>query len=86
VSRYRPSPIPFPESLPPVEYPDDLEVRKVQAEGWFSYRGKTFRVSKALRGFPIALRQSELGDSLREVLFCHQLLNTIDLDRPQPNQ
>jgi hypothetical protein len=59
VSRYRPSPIPFPESLPPVEYPDDLEVRKVQAEGWFSYRGKAFRVSKALRGFPIALRQSE---------------------------
>src|SRR5260370_931080 len=59
VSRYRPSPIPFPESLPPIEYPDDLEVRKVQAEGWFSYRGKAFRVSNALRGYPIALRQSE---------------------------
>jgi transposase InsO family protein len=86
VSRYRPSPIPFPESLPPVEYPPGLEVRKVQAEGWFSYRGKAFRVSKALRGFPIALRQSELGDSLREVLFCHQLFNTIDLDCPQLNQ
>jgi transposase InsO family protein len=86
VSRYRPSPIPFPESLPPIEYPDDLEVRQVQAEGWFSYRGKAFRVSKALRGYPIALRQSELGDSLREVLFCHQLLNTIDLDCPLLNQ
>jgi transposase InsO family protein len=86
VSRYRPSPIPFPESLPPIEYPDDLDVRKVQAEGWFSYRGQAFRVSKALRGFPIALRQSQLGDSMREVLFCHQLLNTIDLDCPQPNQ
>ena len=86
VSRYRPSPIPFPESLPPVEYPDDLEVRKVQAEGWFSYRGKAFRVSKALRGLPIALRQSDLGDSLREVLFCHQLITTIDLDCPQLNQ
>jgi hypothetical protein len=26
----------------------------VQAEGWFSYRGRDFRVSKALRGFPVA--------------------------------
>ena len=86
VSRYRPSPIAFPELLPPIEYPEDLEVRKVQAEGWFSYRGQVFRVSKALRGLPIALRQSELGDSLREVLFCHQLLNTIDLNHPQRNQ
>ena len=86
VSRYRPSPIPFPETLPPVEYPPDLEVRKVQAEGWFSYRGKTFRVSKALRGFPIALRQSDPNDSIREVLFCHQLLATIDLNHPIPNQ
>jgi transposase InsO family protein len=86
VTRYRPSPIPFPESLPPIEYPDDLEVRRVQAEGWFSYRGRLFRVSKALRGLPVALRQSELGDSLREVLFCHQTITTIDLDPPRLNQ
>src|ERR1700720_4652105 len=86
VSRYRPSPIPFPETLPPVEYPPGLEVRKVQAEGWFSYRGKAFRVSKVLRGYPIALRQSDTGDSLRDVLFCHQLLITIDLNHPLLNQ
>ena len=58
-------------------------MRKVQAEGWFTYRGQAFRVSKALRGFPIALRQSDLSDSLREVLFCHQLVASIDLDNPQ---
>jgi transposase InsO family protein len=85
VSRYRPSPIPFPESLPPIEYPAELEVRKVQAEGWFSYRGRPFRVSKALRGMPIALRQSELADSLREVIFCHQPVATIDLNQPFTN-
>ena len=61
-------------------------MRKVQAEGWLSYRGKTFRVSKALRGYPIALRQSDAGDSLREVLFCHQLLKTIDLNHPHLKQ
>ncbi len=44
--------------------------------------GRLFRVSKALRGWPVALRQSELGDSLREVLFCHQTITTIDLDPP----
>lgn len=85
VSRYRPSPIPFPESLPSIEYPAGLEVRKVQAEGWFSYRGRLFRVSKALRGFPVALRQSELADSLREVLFCHQPVALIDLAHPHIN-
>jgi transposase InsO family protein len=82
VSRYRPSPIPFPESLPPIDYPDELEVRKVQAEGWFSYRGRLFRVSKALRGLPVALRHCEPGDSRREVLFCHQPVATIDLNHP----
>jgi hypothetical protein len=82
VSRYRPSPIAFPESLPPIEYPQDLEVRRVQAEGWLSYRGHLFRVSKGLRGFPVALRQSKLGDSLREVLFCHQPVALIDLNHP----
>ena len=86
VTRYRPSPIPFPESLPPIEYPAELEVRRVQAEGWFSYHGRLFRISKALRGLPVALRQSELGDSLREVLFCHQTITTIDLDPPRLNQ
>jgi Integrase core domain len=81
-SRYRPSPIPFPENLPPIEYPRGLELRKMQAEGWFSYRGKNFRVSKALRGFPIARRQSTQADSLREVLFCHQPVAVIDLNQP----
>ena len=85
-SRYRPSPVAFPESLPPIDYPPGLEVRKVQAEGWFSYRGRRFRVSKALRGLPIALRQSDQRDSLREVLFCHQPVALIDLDHPQINQ
>jgi len=86
VTRYRPSPIPFPESLPPIEYPAELEVRRVQAEGWFSYHGRLFRISKALRGLPIALRHSELGDSLREVLFCHQPVALIDLNHSQLNQ
>src|SRR3984893_6841437 len=77
-----PSRIPFPDCLPPVEYPSGLEVRKVQAEGWFTYRGRDFRVSKALRGFPVALRPGDSSDALREVLFCHQAVALIDLNNP----
>ena len=55
-SRYRLSPIQFPESLPPIEYPAGLEVRKVQSDGRLNYRGLEFRLSSALRGQPVALR------------------------------
>jgi hypothetical protein len=34
----------------------------------------------------VALRHCALGDSLREVLFRHQTIATIDLDNPQLNQ
>jgi transposase InsO family protein len=79
-SRYYPSAIPFPETLPPIDYPPDLELRKVQAEGWVSYRGHAFRVCKALRGLAIALRPVAEADSQREVLFCHQVIARIDLN------
>lgn len=80
VTRYRPSPIPFPETLPPIEYPPGLPVRKVQAKGWFSYRGRDYRVSKALRGYPVALRPAPHADSRREVLFCNHIVALIDLN------
>lgn len=80
-SRYCPSAIPFPETLPPIEYPPGLELRKVQAEGWFFYRGQTFRVCKALRGLTIGLRPVPEADAQREVLFCHQVIARIDLNQ-----
>jgi transposase InsO family protein len=78
--RYHHSPIPFPDTLPPIEYPPGIEVRKVQAEGWLSYHGREFRVSHALRGFQVALRPVPDADSQREVLFCHQVVAVIDLN------
>ena len=80
-SRYCPSAIPFPEMLPPIDYPPGLEVRKVQAEGWVSYRGHAFRVCKGLRGLPIALRPVPEADAQREVLFCHQVIARIELNQ-----
>jgi transposase InsO family protein len=78
-SRYRPSPVPFPDPLPPIEYPDDTLVRKVQAEGWVTFRGHPFRVSKALRGYPVALRVADAQEHLFQVFFCHQQIAEIDL-------
>lgn len=69
VTRYRPSERPFPEILPPIEYGPDDHVRKVQAEGLVSFKGKVCKVSKALRGNPIAFRPTAI-DGEFTVYFC----------------
>jgi transposase InsO family protein len=78
VTRYRPSQRSYPEILPVVEYGPDDQVRKVQAEGEISFKGKKFRVSKALRGYPIALRPTNV-DGKYSVVFCNQTLKEISL-------
>lgn len=81
-SRYQISPRPFPETLPPIEYgPDDL-VRKVQLKGEISFRGKTFKVGKAFKGYPVALRPT-VQQGLFEVYFCQQNIGQVDLRTPQ---
>ena len=46
--RYQPSPRPWTGRLIEPEYgPDDFE-RRVQKNGWFSFKGHTLKVSKAL--------------------------------------
>ena len=78
-NRYQPSPIAFPARLAPIEYPADTIVRRVQAQGWFSFRGCDFRLSKALRGYPIALRIADSVERHWQVFFCHQRIAEIDL-------
>lgn len=81
-SRYQISPRPFPETLPPIEYgPDDL-VRKVQVKGEISFRGKTFKVGKAFKGYPVALRPT-VQPELFQVYFCQQNIGRIDLRASQ---
>lgn len=77
-SRYRPSARGFPETLPAIEYgPGDI-VRKVQAKGEIHYRGLVFKVGKAFRGYPIALRPASEDGSM-QVYFCQQRIAQIDL-------
>ena len=76
--RYRLSPRPFPDTLPPIEYaPGDI-VRKVQDGGRISFNNRIWRVGKAFAGQAIALRPSG-DDGLFTVHFCAQPIGRIDL-------
>lgn len=72
-SRYQPSPRTFPESLRPIEYSPEDQVRKVQDKGQVSFQGQLFQVSKAFRGYPLALRATRT-DGVWDVCFCQQRL------------
>ncbi len=79
--RYTPSPRPFPEALPPIDYGPDAHVRRVQDKGVISFRGRAFHVTKALRGYPVALRPTTQEGRWR-IYFCHQYIRELDLHAP----
>ncbi len=83
ISRYAPSPRPFPETLPPIEYGDGDLVRKVGAEGRVNFKGRTFKVGRALRGYPVALRPTE-ADGVWSVWFMTHPIAQVDLGGPDP--
>ena len=80
-SRYTPSARPFPERLPPIDYGMQAQVRRVQDKGDISFRGRPFHVTKALRGYPVALRPTT-QDGRWQVYFCHQYITELDLHHP----
>lgn len=76
---YAMSPRAFEDALPPIEYgPDDL-VRKVTDGGWVYFKGKTFRLSAALKGQPVALRPS-LDDGVYTIHFCQTRICQLNLN------
>ena len=77
VSRYQPSPRPFPEILPPIDYDAGDEVRKVQGKGEISFRGSEYLVGRGLSGLPVALRRSEEQEGAWDIYFCRQRLTRI---------
>lgn len=76
--RYRTSERAFPDRLPPVEYDDGQEVRRVQKGGWISYRGQTHRICRAFEGYQVAVRPTRT-DGVLGVYFCQQLVRVLDL-------
>jgi hypothetical protein len=60
-SLYRPSPRPFPEKLPPVEYPGHFEVRKVCGNSCIKWHRRFLPVSRVLIGEWIGLEEVDDG-------------------------
>ena len=80
-SRYRVSQRPFPEGLPPLEYGPEDQVRKVQAQGIIWMKGREYKVGKAFRGLPVALRPTD-ADGVWNVFFLTYNIAQIDLREP----
>lgn len=77
-SRYRPSSRRMPQRVPPIEYEAGDLVRKVQQGGRISYGGREWKLPKAFRGSPVALRPLE-GDEQVAAYFCRQRIAVLDL-------
>jgi transposase InsO family protein len=81
-SRYQVSHRSFPEQLPPLEYGAIDQVRKVQTDGKIFFRNREFRVGKAFRGNPVAVRPTT-EDGIYDVYFATHKISAIDLNRPE---
>ena len=79
VTRYRPSPRPYPEHLPPIEYSPQDKVVKVKWNGDLHVQGRHFQVSRALDHAYIALRPHPSGDGRYDLYYAHHRFGTIDL-------
>jgi transposase InsO family protein len=76
--RYRPSPRSFPDMLPAIEYAPGDYVRKVDSDGFVSFRNQPLRISKAFRGQFVALRPTG-EDGVFAVHYCAHKIFTLDL-------
>jgi transposase InsO family protein len=77
-SRYQPSGRAYAEALPSIEYAPGVAVRRVDEEGWISYRGRLWRAGRAFAGQPVGVRPSNT-DGVFDVLFLTEVLKQIDL-------
>ena len=83
-TRYRPSPRPFPEALPKLEYAPDVMVRKVHANAEINFAGREFKIGKAFIGHLVALRPT-ITDGLFQVYFSTTRIREIDLRSESDN-
>jgi transposase InsO family protein len=74
-TRYQPSPRPLPRRVPPLEYPGHAEIRRVDQNGYASWRQPLF-VSAALAGEDVAFE--EVDDGIWTVTFATVVLGRFD--------
>lgn len=73
---YEPSPRPYPEQVPEVEYPGHYEVRQVRTDGSIKWQGEFLFVSQVLSGEPVGLE--EVDDGIWSLHFSSLLLARFD--------
>ena len=78
-AHYQPSLRPFPETLPPLVFPDGAAVRKVDDSGRCSYLNHRLRVGKAFRDLPVGILPDELEDGIIHIFFNDILIRSFDL-------
>jgi transposase InsO family protein len=76
--RYRPSARPYPETIEPVDYPDDYQPRKVSASAHISYHNRPIRIGRAFIGRHVGIRPTTT-DGTYTVSYRHQIIRTINL-------
>ena len=77
ITRYAVSPRSFPEALPAIEYGPGDTVRRVYDGGQITLKNREYRVGKAFRGCPVALRPT-LCDGVLDVYFCTERIGWIN--------
>jgi transposase InsO family protein len=82
VSRYSPSPRPYPERLPEVEYGPGDQVRIVADHGDISFAARKWYITEALGGERVAVRPTG-KDGIMSVCYGPHALTTIDLSAPR---
>lgn len=75
-SVYRPSERPYPDRVAEVEYPDSMQVRRVQKHGEINWRRQALFISETLWGEPVGLEQ--VDERRWEVYFAHLKLGTFE--------
>ncbi len=82
ITRYQPSPRPYPSTLAPIAYsPQDI-VLNVGWNGELRFKSRCFKLSNALHGLPVALRPDPKQSDQFDLYFVHQHLGRIDLNLP----
>jgi transposase InsO family protein len=78
VTRYSASARSFPEQLPPIEYDDGDQVRKVRRHGQLHFKGRDYFVGEGLTDEFVAIRPTA-EDGVFRVIFCNYEVRRIDL-------
>ena len=73
---YRPSPRPYPERLPPLEYPGHFLVKRVTNAGTFRFKHRLLFIANALKQHHIGLE--EVDDGIWSIYFNRVLLARLD--------